>query len=53
MLTGFMLQTAALPADAPDTTHTRYLAVELSGQAFHVGLGLAHFALDHYTLPRD
>lgn len=53
MLTGFILQTSAIPADADDTDNTKYLAAGMDGQPFHSGLGLAHMLLDYYTLDMD
>jgi len=50
MVTGWVLQTAAIPNDAEDTDHTKYLSLNPSGQPFHVGLGLAHFLIDYYVL---
>jgi len=53
MLTGYILQTAALPSNAEDLTETIYSTIYPDGQAFHIGLGLAHFLVQNCVLSND
>jgi hypothetical protein len=50
MLTGYILQTAALPSTAEELSETTYSTIFPGGQPFHVGLGLAHFLVQNCVL---
>jgi len=48
MLTGYIIQTSAMPLEAEDTNNTKYNSFGMDGQPFHVGLGLVHFLLKYH-----
>jgi len=50
LMTGYVLHVSGIRPDAPNTTHTVYTDEYMTGQSFHISLGLAHALLGCLTI---